>query len=209
MDKANIKKIAKILRNFTELESSFVLTEDIKAIRKASIQVDHDLVHEGMEIITPHGVFFDEMSFDEFKIRVGDMIEALGDSILQPQVGKPGKVIPILSPTGPLGGVEAGGEKIAPAPANTNPIVTRRISVSGFGKNGANGTLFDEKDIEIVSRGNLIIEAPDGSVIGKADKNGMIRGEAISGIIYKNGKYTLTDKSNVGKVIIVCQVQKK
>jgi len=207
MDKANIKKIAKILRNFTELESSFVLTEDIKAIRRASIQVGDDPVREGMEIITPHGVFFDEMNFNEFKTRVGDMIEALGDA--EPQVKTPGRVIPIPGPAVPpaLGSENFVGA--VPVEENTNPIETRRISVSGFGKSGANGTLFDEKDLEIVNRDRITILASDNAVIGKSDDQGMIRGDSISGFIYKNGKYTLTDKAGVGKVIVVCQVRKK
>ena len=203
MDKSNIVKLAKLLDNFTELESSFVLTTDIKAIRKSS---------EGMEVVTPHGAFCDSMDFDTFKTRVGDVLEALKEkekSAPSTDVSKPRRRII------PLDG---------PAPSNAPPLEVKgfqeerpesppipRVTNVTFGKDGANGRLFPENEnLSIVERDRILIQGPNEEILAKGSDSGQIKGELVSGIIYQDGRYTLADKEGrVNRVTVRYVVRKK
>jgi hypothetical protein len=205
MDKSNIVKLAKLFGKFTELESSFVLTEDIKAVRRCTEQSA-----EGMEIITPHGIFYDSMDFNNFKVRIGDIQEALKEKEKEERNKPKRKVIPITN---------APSNGVAPPPPPSflsdmpkEPFIPRQTTVTGFGKDGATGKLFSpEEKLKVVNRESLVILDSNGAVLAKGSDSGQIVGDDISGIIYQNGKYMLADKrgSGIQKVVVKYRARKE
>jgi hypothetical protein len=210
----NIVRLAKIFDNFVELDSSFVLVEDIKAIRKVKGASHGSETQDinGIEVVTPYGKYFDSTDFDSFKTRLSDTLAALKERAEPKEMERvQRRIIPIednSSNTAPAAPMVR-----SPAPSlkeNAGPVTARRTSVEGFGKNGANGFLFPEgSPFKVVNRELLEIQGVDGSILAKGTAGGIIQGDAVSGVIYENGKYTLADKVGVAKVVVVYQVQGK
>lgn len=194
----NLVRLAKIFDRFIELDSSFVLVEDIKAIRKEGSSI---------MVVTPYGEFGDSTDFDSFKTRITDTMEALKER--EPAAeDRPlkSRIVPLPAPVLPMSVID--GRPIMEASHSTPPLM-RRTLVEGFGKNGANGQLFGEEDLKVVNRGELEILGPDGAVLAKGTAGGTIIGDTVSGIIYESGKYTLADKGCGGRVEVVYQVQRR
>jgi len=198
MDKSNIVKLAKIFDKFIALETSFVLVEDIRAIRKVEGTVESTKDIKGIEVITPHGAFFDATDFDTFKTRIGDVLEALKEKGVIKNVPAERKVVPVNEPEPRSGRV-----------VTNSPVMDKEVTITLSG-NGSSGTLYDEPDYKVVNRNSIQILSPDGSLVATGTEGGTIMGELISGIIYENGRYTLAARTYpTDKVIVKFQVQEK
>jgi hypothetical protein len=193
----NLVRLAKIFDRFIELDSSFVLVEDIKAIRKEGSSI---------MVVTPYGEFGDSTDFDSFKTRITDTMEAMRDRepVAEERPLK-SRIVPLPAPI-----FDSFKTKITDkVEASHSTPWMRRTLVEGFGKSGANGQLFGEEDLKVVNREQLEILGPDGAVLAKGTAGGTIIGNTVSGIIYESGKYTLADKGCGGRVEVVYQVQRR
>lgn len=204
MDKSNVTKLARLLKNFTELESSFVLTSEVKAI--CAHRNDKGEI-EGMDVVTPHGTFHDSMDFKEFKTRVGDILEVLKDEIhSHPELNqkKSGRIVPISPPPPQEGG------PMTP-PIGTVGEAQPKESTLNLSDSGFTGDLFTDPGLKIVNRGQITIHDMSGEVISTGTPGGNIQGEMISGVIYENGKCRLAAKNfNSGnQVVVKYQVARK
>ena len=204
MDNSNIVKLARIFENFIEFDSSFVLRSDIKAITAHKSKGAAGV--KGMDIVTPYGTFHDKMEFSTFKSQLGVVLEAYRDRRKEEESKPKPKIVPIEDEksifTTRATTQTNSNESSSPIPMSTN--------VSGFGKDGANGKLFSETDLEVVNRSQLTIHGPNGEVLAKGTESGQIMGDSISGIIYKDGRYTLADKgAGVQKVLVKYYARRK
>jgi len=207
MDKSNIVKLAKIFDKFIELETSFVLVEDIRAIRKVEGTVESTKDIKGIEVITPHGAFFDATDFDTFKTRIGDVSEALKEkeSVKRPASPVERKIVSVNESMS-----EPGYRRVnTNSKSSAGHVMDKEVTITLSG-NGSSGTLYDEPDYKVVNRNSIQILSPDGSLVATGTKGGTIMGEFISGIIYENGRYTLAAKNyTADNVTVQFQVQEK
>jgi len=201
MDRANIVKLAKIFDKFIELESSFVLVEDIRAIRKVE---PSNVTYTGIEVITPYGTFRDSTDFDSFKVRIGDVMEALKEEKNKAEVNvlppKSSKTVSTNSATEeePKSGKV---EKKNNSKVESSPLIAKRVSINLA--SGTSGVLFDDPSFKVVNREQIVVLSPDGVELAKGNPGGTIVGENISGIILESGKYTFAAKEYPGNTIVV------
>lgn len=202
MDKSNIVKLAKLMGKFTELGSSFVITEDIKAIQKSSDG-------EGMEIITPHGTFHDDMDFDSFRTRIGDILEAMKmDDLPEPQKlpeplkgsGRKGGRIVLLDsqespPKYPHPEIPEG--MTASPPPGVSESIPREV-VLNLGENGFTGNLFSDPNLNLVNRNQIVVSSMSGERLAEVSVGGQVTGKNISGVVYESGKCRLAAKNYEG-----------
>jgi len=210
MDKSNVTKLARLLKNFTELESSFVLTSEVKAI--CAHRNDKGEI-EGMDVVTPHGTFHDSMDFNTFKTRVGDILEVLKDEMPSPpdlNQKKSGRIVPI-SPPPPQEGIPIQQPSTIAPPIGTVGEAQPKESTLNLSDSGFTGDLFTDPGLKIVNRGQITIHTMSGEVISTGTPGGNIQGEMISGVIYENGKCRLAAKNFNGgnQVVVKYQVARK
>jgi hypothetical protein len=205
MDKTNIVKLAKILDKFIELESSYVLIEDIKGIKVHVPDNDKDPREpNGIVIITPYGEFYDSADFKELKTRVGDVQEALREQRIpapvniQPvvtSVKAPGITVPITTPPTTMSNVAA----------QVQETLTTNITLTD---QGARGFLFDDPKISLINRENAMVFSQSGTQVAKVTTDGRIEGdEGISGVLLNNGKYHIAANKYAGGNQIAIQYQ--
>jgi len=203
----NIVRLAKIFEGFIELDSSFVLVEDIKAIRKVD-STNKDCA--GIEVITPYGSFYDNTDFDTFKVRIQDMMEALKEEKKSKPTEEPRKSKVVLIENEPV----SGRAETRVPPPSLAPVIDKEVTIALSG-NGSSGNLFDDPSFKVVNRDQIAILAPDRVQIASGTDDpslprGTIVGDVISGIVYESGRYTLAAKEYQGNSIIVrYQVRKR
>ena len=198
----NIVRLAKIFEGFIELDSSFVLVEDIKAIRKVD-STNKDCA--GIEVITPYGSFYDNTDFDTFKVRIQDMMEALKEEKKSKPTEEPRKSKVVLIENEPV----SGRAETRVPPPSLAPVIDKEVTIALSG-NGSSGNLFDDPSFKVVNRDQIAILAPDRVQIASGTIGGTIVGDVISGIVYESGRYTLAAKEYQGNSIIVrYQVRKR
>lgn len=211
----NIVRLARIIDNFIELDSSFVLVEDIRAIRKVdrpSIEPEHgahggSAAIKGIEVVTPHGTFYDSTEFESFKTRIDDTLAALKEKTMEPVLEeKPKGTVVQLDSGQRAGRVEQPNPQMENPPA---PVQNREVTVV-LNKNGSTGTLFDDSELKVVNRSGIRILAPDGSQVASGTDGGTIMGDVISGIVYESGRYTFAAKEYPGnKIVVNFQVRRR
>jgi len=221
----NLTRLAKLFDKFIEVGDSFVMVEDIRAIRRKCIKSEatNDPVAEGMEVITPYGSYEDTTeSFYSFRQRINDIREALKETTI---VEKRTIPLPEVSPTAVVNAnsipsisrqdgsrVIQLGEGVYPEP-ESKPKMPLQVTIS-VDDAGARGNLPVDEGWKIVDREHLIITHPSGNQIARGSEAGTVDGsdfgDYCSGIVYESGKYQLAFKSyNTTSAVVHYFVQKR
>ena len=196
----NLTRLAKLFDKFIEVGDSFVVVEDIRAIRRKEFSAeDSRPASTGMEIITPYGSYEDTTeSFNSFRQRISDIREALKETAVVEKVSRPPVAIVNTNDSPRQDGsrvIQLGeGVHLESTPKSKQP---QRATIM-VDSSGAKGQLPVEEGWRIVDRENLAIVHPSGGQIARGGMGGTVMssefGDHCSGIVFESGKYQLAFK---------------